>query len=101
MSGQTVHLEPIVLQGRVYSDGEEYPGDYEAAFTVAITNNIAHISGYVGRISYGGYKDLLKKLENIGVSAIEFERIREGKLKARIHRQLGLRNRHNGTDSSY
>jgi hypothetical protein len=91
MSGQTVHLEPIVLQGRAYAEGEEYPGDYEAAFTVTITNSVAHVSGCLGRVTLAGYRDFLKKLDAFKVTAVEFDRMSDGALRAKIHRQLSMK----------
>ena len=88
MSGQTVHLEPIVLQGRIYAEGKKYPEEYEGAFTVTIINGVASVSGLVGRVTQEGYRDFLEKLNYFGVESVEYVRMEDGETIAKIRRGI-------------
>ena len=88
MSGQTVHLEPIILQGRIYAEGKKYPEEYEGSFTVTVVNGTAYVSGLTGRVTMDGYRDFQMELKTYGIERYEFVRMEDGLFRAKIHRNL-------------
>jgi hypothetical protein len=88
MSGQTVHLEPIVFQGRIYAEGKKYPEEYEGAFTVTVVNGTAYVSGLTGKVTMDGYRDFQMELKAYEIESYEFARMEDGLLRVKIHRNL-------------
>ena len=72
-----VHLEPILLTGRVFIKGGRWGDPYDAVFTVQRVGNVGYVSACHGKINKQAVLDLQEQLEALGMTEMKWRRGRD------------------------
>ena len=75
-----ITLTPIVWTVRSGPAHAEYGDPYEGVATVQRCGDVAHVSAACGKLPMSDQIELCRTLREMGFTAIEFERVRDGAL---------------------
>ena len=82
-----ITLTPIVWTVRTGSEHAQYGDPYDGVATVQRCGDVAHVSAACGRLPIDAQIELCRTLREMGFTAIEFERSKDG-VMCRCRREL-------------